>query len=152
MKKTPQANPVAKAECMLSGFFAEHHVPHTQADHLIDVIKRAFPDSETAKKCTVKKTKMSYLVHGGLAHYEEKTIVEICRNQPFSIMIDESTDASTTQVLAIVVRYFNTTKQDVCDALLDSIEVAQATAEGLYRGLKASLEEKKIPITNVIGF
>ena len=107
---------------MLPGFFAEHHVPHTQADHFIDVIKRDFQDSETATKCTVM------------------------------IMIDESTDASTTQVLAIVVRCFNTTKQDVCDALLDSIEVAQATAEGLYKGLKASLEEKKIPITNVIGF
>ena len=73
---------------------------------------------------------MSYLVHEGLAHYEEKAIFDICRKQPFSILIDESTDVSTSQVLAIVVRYFDFTKQDVCDALLDSIEVEDATAEG----------------------
>ena len=40
----------------------------------------------------------------------------------------------------------------MCDALLDSIEVEDATAEGLFKSLKASLDRKEIPITNIIGF
>ena len=49
-------------------------------------------------------------------------------------------------MLAIVVRYFDFTKQDVSDALLDSIEVKDATANGLFKSLK------EIPITNIFGF
>ena len=152
VKKTTETNTAAKAEVLLAGFFAEHHVPHTHADHLIDVLKKAFPDSEIVKKCSLKKTKMSYLVHEGLAHHEEKSLIEICRSHKFSILIDESTDTSVTQVLAVVVRYFDEEKQDVTDALLDSIEVEDGSAQGLYNSLKNMLTEKNIPLSNIIGF
>ena len=145
-------NPGAKAECLIAGFFSEHHVPHSKADHLIDVLKRAFPDSEIAKKCTLKKTKLSYIVHEGFAHHKVSGLVKICQKHKFSVLLDESTDVSTTQVLAVVVRYFDEDKQDVCDALLDTIEVEDGSAQGLYQSLKAMLQEKKIPLENIIGF
>ena len=46
---------------MVSGFMAEHNMPFSQADHLVDVLKKAFPDSEIAKDVSVKKTKASYI-------------------------------------------------------------------------------------------
>ena len=109
---------------------------------MIDVCKKAFSDSEIAQKCALKRTKMSYLVQDGIAFCEKESISQICRNQLFSIIIDESTDVSVTQVLAVVVRFFDKEKEDVSDTLLDTVEVEEATAKGLYRSLKSLLEEK----------
>ena len=143
---------VAQAELLIAGFFAEHHVPYIHADHLIDVCKKAFADSDIAKKCTLKRTKVSYLVQDGIAYYEKQTIAQICQNQRFSIIIDESTDVSVCQVLAVVVRYFDHNRGDVCDALLDTIAVEDGTARGLYSALKNMFIQMNIPLTNIIGF
>ncbi len=35
---------------------------------------------------------------------------------------------------------------------LDMVEVTAADADGLYKATKESIEEKLIPLTNVIGF
>ena len=46
----------------------------------------------------------------------------------FSIIIDKSTDISVTQILAVVVRYFDPNRHNVVDALLDAIAVKNGTA------------------------
>ena len=61
----------------------------------------------------------------------------------FSIIIDESTDISVTQILAVVVRYFDSNKHDVVDALLDTIEVENGTAQHLYQAVKYLLKKKE---------
>ena len=65
-------------------------------------------------------------------------------------MIDESTDVSVSQVLAIVVRFCQDSA--VHDALLDIVEVEEGTADALYRAVKKLLNDKKIPLTNLVGF
>ena len=112
----------------------------------------AFPDSEIAKSLSMKKTKLSYIVQDSLAFEESNILADICKNQKFSLIIDECTDISVTQILAVVVRYFDHNKQDVVDALLDSIVVEDGKALSLYKSVKAMLEDKHIPLTNVIGF
>ena len=69
----------------------------------------------------------------------------------FSVVIDESTDASITQVLAIVIRYFDLKKLDVTDALLDTVVVENGSAVSLFSSFKHLFEERNIPITNIIG-
>lgn len=51
-KKLPEQclqDKVAKIELLLSGYVVEHGVPFGQCDHLVDVIKKMFPDSEVAR-------------------------------------------------------------------------------------------------------
>ena len=57
------------------------------------------------------------------------------REQFFTI-IDENTDISVTRILAVVVRYFDSHKHGVVDALLDTIEVENGTAQHLYQAVK----------------
>lgn len=47
-------NKVHNAELLLSGYMAEHGMAFSQADHLIEVMKRMFPDCDTVKKMTMK--------------------------------------------------------------------------------------------------
>ena len=128
---------------LFAGYFSEHHIPFSNVEHLFGICKRAFPDSDIAKKVSCKRTKLLYTIQDGIAHYEKLELNEICRTQKFSVIIDESTDASIAQVLAIVIRYFDLKKLDVTDALLDAVVVEND---------KHLFEERNIPITNIIGF
>jgi len=143
---------VANAELLIVSFMAEHHTPFSQCDHLVGMMKSAFPDSSIAKQIRLKKTKASYLMQYGIAWNEKIHINDICKVQSFSLLVDESTDVSVEQVLAVVVRYYDNETLRVVDSLLDVIEVHEATGQGLYKEVKKLLSNRNIPITNVIGF
>ena len=95
---------------------------------------------------------MSYVIQHGIAFHQKETLNEVCRKQKFSIILDECTDISETQILTVIVRYYDSDEQDVVDALLDTVTVENGTAESLYNGVKNLLKERDIPIGNVIGF
>ena len=142
---------VAKAELILAAFMAEHNTPFNQCPHLVETLKQMFPDSKIASMMSMKATKCAYVIQDGIAHYEKNSLVDICRRQKFSILIDESTDISVSQILAVMVRYFDNIKCEMVDALLDSIEVQDATGEGLYIAVKDLLTKNNIPMENIVG-
>ena len=151
-KKSSDSEKIANAEMLFSGYFSEHHIPFSNVEHLFGICKRAFPDSDIAKKVSCKRTKLLYTIQDGIAHYEKLELNEICLTQKFSVIIDVSTDASITQVLAIVIRYCDLKKLDVTDALLDTVVVENGSAVSLFNSFKHLFEERNIPITNIIGF
>ncbi|KAK3888410.1 hypothetical protein Pcinc_007538 [Petrolisthes cinctipes] len=101
---------------------------------------------------TLKKTKASYVMQDSNAWEESHEIAKICQENKFSLLIDESTDVSVSQNLAVVVRFFDSKKTKVTDALLDIVEVDDGSAHCLYQAVKRLLEEKKIPLCNIIAF
>ena len=76
---------------------AEHSTPFLQADHLVECCKKMIPDSEIAKIIKMKSNKASYVIQHGIAYYECQDIIQICKMQKFSIIINVSTDNSTTR-------------------------------------------------------
>lgn len=101
----------AKAELTLAAFMSEHNMPFSHCDHLVKVCKKAFHDSKIAKQVSMGATKASYIIQDGIAYNESESISEMCRNNKFSLIIDESTDISVSQILAIVVRLFDPKKK-----------------------------------------
>ena len=143
---------VAKAELTISACIVDANIPYVQCDRIVNACKKAFHDSEIGKKVSLKKTKLSYIVQDGIAYYEKNFLYDVCRNQEFSLLIDESTDISVTQILAVVVRFFDKKKLDVVDALLDTIIVENGSAQGLYHAVTALMQDKNIPLSNIVGF
>ena len=86
---------VAKAELLITGYFAEHHVPLLHVNHLVEVCKKNFTDSEITNNLNLKKNQLTYTLQEGIAHYERNEISEIMNKQKFSVLIDESTDRVT---------------------------------------------------------
>lgn len=70
----------------------------------------------------------------------------------FSLLIDESTDVSVSQILAIMVRYCDQNRFKVTDSLFDIVEVEDTSGEGLYKAVKELFSSKDIPISNIIGY
>ena len=143
---------VATAELKLSGFFVEHHVPFAQANHLVKVLKEIFPDSKIAQNIKMGKTKTSYIVND-IAREERFELAKILQSQKFSVIIDETTDISISQILGIVivVRYLDYKRSQVVGAMLDTVDMENGTGAGLYEKVKEVLSSKNIPINNIIG-
>ena len=127
-KKITESEQISKNELIFAGYFVEHILPFAAVDHLFDICKKALLDSNIVKNISMKRTKLSYIIQDGIAHHEKMQITDICKSNKFSIIIDESTDISVTQILAVVVRYFDNTVHDVIDSLLETIVVESGTA------------------------
>lgn len=82
---------------------------------------------------------------------KKELVASICKKNKFSIIIDECTDVSVSQVLAVMVRHYDARQCKVTDALLDVVEVDDGTGEGLYKSVKEMLQRKEIPLQNIIG-
>ncbi|CAL1526054.1 unnamed protein product [Lymnaea stagnalis] len=143
---------VANAELLLTAFMSEYNIPFLQTDRLMDLFQKMFTDSAIAQSMNMKRTKASYLMQDGISREERNHIAEICRKTKFSLIIDEGSEIPVGQLLALVVRYYDETSCEVTDALLDCIEVKDATLEALYYTMKKLLEDKQIPLSNIIGY
>ncbi|CAB3978632.1 E3 SUMO- ligase KIAA1586-like [Paramuricea clavata] len=83
---------------------------------------------------------------------EVEDLVQKLRETYFSISPDEMTDVTTEKQLGICVVYFDQQRVQPVSRFFDMVEVEQATAAGLYGVIKSLFEEKKIPITNIVGY
>ena len=86
---------------------------------------------------------MSYVIQDGIAFHERLSLTAVCQTHKFSIIIDESTDIPVTQILVVVVRYFDLRKQNVVDELLDTVTVESGIAQSLYEAIKLFLMKDK---------
>ena len=68
----------------------------------------------------------------------------------YSVMI-EATDISVSQVMALVVRVYDSQVLKTQDLLLDVVKPQSGTAEGLFKVMMASLEEAGIDSHGIIG-
>lgn len=64
---------VKRAEILICGFLSEHNISFNTADHLTQILKKAFPDSDIAKKLILGRTKATKIVTNviGKNHKEE---------------------------------------------------------------------------------
>lgn len=64
-----------------------------------------FPEFDVAQHMTMKRSKTTHVMQEGISHEERHEVAYICRKHKFSIIIDECTDISVSQILAVVVSY-----------------------------------------------
>jgi len=53
---------VSVSEIRLAAFFAEHNISFLTSDHLIDLLKETFDDSETIQGLNMKRTKTTAII------------------------------------------------------------------------------------------
>ena len=62
------------------------------------------------------------------------------RDKAYSILIDETTDFSTSKLLAVIVRHWDSRSKVVVDDLLGLVEVLGTTGEELFLAVKGLME------------
>ncbi|GBP15877.1 Zinc finger protein 862 [Eumeta japonica] len=127
-------------------YFIVNHV-----GDLKKLIVNVCSDCEIAKEITFEKTKAQAIVTnvtGKLSHTE---LVKTLQTEKFSLIVDESTDKSTTKHLALIARTavdFNVEDQFLC-----LIPIVDGTATALHNACKEYFDKENIPYKeNMIGF
>ena len=57
-----------------------------------------------------------------------------------------------SKILAAVVRYLDTDKEDIVDALLDTVAVENVSSHDLYNAVKNLLLKRNVPMNNIVSF
>lgn len=117
----------------------EQNIPFLAAEHIPHLIKAVCPESEVAKGLKLGRTKTACIIKNVIGETEKELLCDVMRNRPFSIIVDESTDKSTIKNLCIVVRAV--VNNEVADAFFDLIPVDDATAVGIHKEIRRSLEK-----------
>lgn len=123
-------------------------------DHLSTVLGDAFHDSEIAKTFSCKRTKSAAIAYNVLGkNFEQQMLRDVKSGlSTFSIIIDESTEVSTTKVLAIAIKFYAEESQSVKTRLLGIVDVQGETAQCLFDALSSALNDRGLEIREMIGF
>ena len=142
----------ARIEIKTCSFIAEKNLPISIVEDLVPFLKNLFPYDEALRDVKLGKQKATNLIRQVLGFYSVKECVTKLKSNKFSLIIDETTDLSTTSQLAILGTFFNEQNFHLEIILIDLVPLANGTANTIYNTLIESLKEKGIPMKNIIGF
>ena len=143
---------VRRAEVKVTAAIAKHNIPLAFADHLSPLFKEIFPDSEIAKAYSSCKTKITCILNGALKPYYQNELVEMMKDQPYSVSIDGSNDTGQEKMNPVTVKLFDTDRikhkfLDMCT----TTGTGAATAEVIFNKMDSVLSKYAIPWTNCVS-
>lgn len=120
-------------------------------EHLPKLMQAVCPDSKIAKEIKCSSTKTHDIIDHIIGKESFNNLCEDLRQTKFSLIIDESTDLSTTKHLCLVVRYAKINR--IKDSFLALIPLEEANAATLFEHIVNFFRSNNIPFkNNLIGF
>ena len=92
---------------MVSNFIVQHNLSISVADHLGQLFKNIFPDSQIASSYACAKTKTFCIINKAFQPYYHKQTIDYCKNHPFTVGHDGSNDTGVQKMNPIAVRIFD---------------------------------------------
>lgn len=83
------------------------HSTFNAAEHLVELSRASFTDSKIASQTKMHRTKCSAIIKNVLAPHFQAELLSDIADRPFSLLIDESNDISTTKMLGIAIIYYS---------------------------------------------
>ena len=81
MAGASKATQVIRAETIWTQFIAEKNLPFAICDAFTRMAGHMFPDSEIAKAFSAGRTKVTHILKGGLAAYQDDKVTNMCQTQ-----------------------------------------------------------------------
>ena len=145
---------VRRAEVKFCMFVAEHHIPIAVTDHLSQLLPQCFPDSKIAASFACRCTKTTCIINDAIAPSLMLSVLDIIKNQPFSLSVDGSNDAGLKKMNPLAVKFFDVKRQKVVFNLLDMCTTSgetAATAESISSAINDVFEKHTLSWTNVVA-
>lgn len=140
-------------EIKLCAFLAEHDLAISLSDDLVQLLWSLFPRDEALKSLTLGKQKATNVICQVLGFDYLHEVVSSLQSHLFSVIIDETTDLSTIKQMAILATYFDMNSFfESKYHLVDTVEVEDGTARGIYSAMTNTFSELHIPMKNIIGY
>ncbi|XP_061885006.1 uncharacterized protein LOC133635755 [Entelurus aequoreus] len=149
-KRRPEG--VTYAEIKMAMLIAASDIPFSFADEYYKSVKDMFPDSAIACQSANGGTRATQIVKDAIAPELDKEVIELCQNQPFGLICDESTSRNTDKEFVILARVYDPKTQEVVTKFLHMPVCDVGTAQDLFESLNTVLSDKKIDWRNVVAF
>ena len=133
----------------ITTFIIQNNLPLSLAPRLATLMQNCFPDSMLAKNLTLNEKNTKEIIFA-IQEYIRSEIYDIIKEKPFSLLVDESTDASNKKQLAFIVRYLSNEYQYEY-ALIDMIHVEQTDSKTLYSNFKQVFRNDDALIKTLVG-
>ncbi|XP_045112696.1 uncharacterized protein LOC123505453 [Portunus trituberculatus] len=144
------ASRLHKAKLQIASFIARHDLSIDTSDHLIQVIKSICPDSCVAQNLECEGTDMGLLINSVLGKNACEELMQLLKENKFSLIVDESTRRGIDKHLSMIVRVLH--NYSITDAFLGFIPMKEATAHSLYNDVVEFFNKNLIPYKkNMIG-
>lgn len=144
-------NQTIRAELLFSNFIIEHNIPLAAADHVSKLLLAMFPNSPEVKKYACGRTKTNYLVKEIAGQFSGK-IIDILKNNLFSIATDGSNDITENQMYPLVVTYFDGVSKKIrCNLLSLPVLTVDSTGENIAELINEEFSSHNIPWENCLS-
>lgn len=144
-------NSKIEAEVICVMYCIQHNLPVSQMDFLPKMIKILCKDSKIAQNIKCGRTKATSMINQVIGPYVKQDISKELRQKNFSLIIDETTDVSTSKCLVLITRHFHNNLGQIVDQFFGLIEVKKSDAEEIFTAIKEHFKSNKIPFQNIIG-
>ena len=140
----------------LGHFITKNHLPFSIADPLLDFIKEMNLkyEEKLLKRAHISTTTIIKVIRECMGSTLKKSLFDLMRKRPFSILTDQSSDIFGGKYLALLIRYIDSDQEKPITRLLSIIEVENiSTGLVLFQKIKEDLLLEEEPIrNNFIGF
>ncbi|MBP1527239.1 MAG: hypothetical protein H9Q66_04895 [Spiroplasma ixodetis] len=143
---------VIKAEILWSLSRIKCHTSSRSAEYEGNLFPIMFPDSIIAKKYSMKKDKLSYVITYGLAPYYQNELVKRLSNAScFAISIDESLNKICSKAqMDVLVQFWDNTSNKLSTRYLTSLFLEKCTADNMCSTLITALNGFGLKLGNMI--
>ncbi|XP_070382970.1 zinc finger protein 862-like [Dermacentor albipictus] len=121
------------------------HTSINAVDELGEILHSEFNDFD------LHRTKCTAIITNVLFPYFTENMDKQLNGSSYSLMVDESTDVSTTKQLCMVVRFLSLEENRIATTLLDLVELSDGTAETLHDTVLKTLDKHGLSIKNCLG-
>ena len=143
---------VVEAEIKFDYFIGEHHLPFLLADHCTKVFSFMFPDSVIARGFKCSRTKAMEILKVIAQDVRHQNVDTLRDSKFFSLQVDETTDISITQQMAIMLRFFDNKLGRVQCFFFALESVQRATGELLFEAIDKHFQNSvRFCYDNLIG-
>ena len=143
-------------ETRFAYFFAEHNIPFAVSDHLSKLMKGMMAEAvkcpDVATKFSCGRTKTTRIIKSAIAPVLDSNVTALCKERPYSLMIDESNDRGGDKLLVILIRVFDDAVGTAVTRLIDIPICNVSTAAAIYDKMIECLEYVTSHYFNVSSF
>lgn len=137
----------SKAEILWALKLVASHSSFNAFNDIAELFTNMFTDSEIAKKCTLGRTKMSYIICYGLAPFFQQSLQKSVSNKKFVVCFDEALNRISQKCqMDLIIRYWCDSTNRVSTRYWNSVFLRRTTAQELFENFKEVLSSLDIQL------
>jgi hypothetical protein len=127
------------------------HSALSTIDHLGEIVSRNAAGSKLENLKLHRRKCTKILTNVVAPALKEELIVDV-KGRKFSVIVDETTDVSTTKQLCVLIRYYSQAEKKIVTAFVDLVSLVHACADDIFNAIKECLAGINLNLKDCVGY